>query len=1187
VKPVDPRLLPHLAPARVPLAGAVLGGTVAGALVVAQAFAVAWLVTALLDRDAAGSGRAALTVLAVTSGRAAAGWVVDAASARASSAVVTELRRKVVAAALALGSTQLSRRRSGELGLLATRGVAAVDPYLTRYLPALVLAAVLPGLTVVAIATQDLLSAVIVVVTLPLVPVFAILVGMATRDRAERQWRVLSQLSGHFVDVVRGLPTLVVFRRAEVQGRTIRQVTDRYRRATNETLRLAFASSAVLELVATLSVALVAVTVGLRLSSGSLELFTALVVLLLAPEAYWPLRRVGAEFHAAAEGTATFEAVDSLLTEAANAGGVDGRGLASAGRGLRPSDREAGLAVSASQARPPRLALTPSRTGGRYPHSEGEPGHGAAPVVELLDVTVAYSARSAPVLRAFSASIPARGVTAVTGPSGAGKSTLLQVLTGELVPSQGEVVVGGATLAEVGPEGLRGWQERVAWLPQRPWLLPGSVRDNVRLGRPDATDADVWAALERVGLADLVRSRDAGLELEVGEDGLTLSAGERARLALARVVVSRREVVLLDEPSAHLDPATEEVVAQTLTWLGQRCSVVVVAHRDRLVEIADHVITVPTPADQAPAPADPSRPEGFSRRFAREATSRPLVASPPANGSTPTAPDPSPTHDPARSSVRLRLWTGTVLGALAAASGVALTATAGWLIARAAEHPPVLMLMVAIVGVRTFGVGRPVLRYAERLVSHDAALRMLADRRANVYDVLVPLVPGRLGRERGDVLTSIVDDVDAVVDQQLRVHAPLLTFALVSGLAVLVTAWVLPAAALVVVTMTALGGGVAFAVARTGAASAERDHVEARARLGARMVQTLQGAADLRMWQAQADASRLALEESRTLTSAQERSARAVAAGRLVSLLAAGAGVTLTAQVGLPALERGTVSGPMLALLVLLPLALLEVLTPVADAAAVSVRAAAARHRLTDLLSQRPAVTATPHPQPRPADTTVDLDGVTAGWGPTPVLTGLDLTLHPGSRVGVVGPSGSGKSTLAALLLRFLDPQSGRVTLGGTDVRALSLDDVRRTTVLVDDDPHVFASTLRENLRLARPGADDGDLRAALEVVSLGPWLDGLPDGLDTALGEGAAQVSGGERARIGLARAVLADPDVLVLDEPTAHLDTATARAVATDLLEAGGARTIVWITHTEVGLDRMDRVLDLDEDAVPLLTG
>jgi len=301
----------------VPLAGVVVAGVASGGLLVAQAFAVAALVTGLFegaaDQDWSAAQTAAVALGAVTIGRAVTSWVVDVLAARASAVVTTKLRRRVLTAALSLGPAALSRQRSGDVALLSTRGVAAVDPYLTRYLPALLLAATLPVLTVLAIATQDLWSAVIVVTTLPLVPIFAVLIGLSTRDRAQRQWRTLSALSGHFVDVMRGLPTLVVYRRAKAQSTSIRAITERYRRATNDTLKLAFASSAVLELVATLSVALVAVTVGLRLSAGSLDLGTALVVLLLAPEAYWPLRRVGAEFHAAAEGTATFEAVDELL----------------------------------------------------------------------------------------------------------------------------------------------------------------------------------------------------------------------------------------------------------------------------------------------------------------------------------------------------------------------------------------------------------------------------------------------------------------------------------------------------------------------------------------------------------------------------------------------------------------------------------------------------------------------------------------------------------------------------------------------------------------------------------------------------------------------------------------------------------------------------------------------------------
>ncbi len=406
----DTRVLPHLRPARAALVGVVLGSAVGGLLLVAQAFALASLVTnAVQGGDLRGPG---LGVLAVFALRAVTGWLTDLSAATASGRVGTALRGRLVAAALELGGGGLSRHRTGELTVLLTRGVAAVEPYLTRYLPALVLAVVLPPATLLAMASQDVPAALTAALTLPLVPVFAVLVGLATRDRADRQWRLLSSLSGHFLDLVRGLPTLVAYDRATAQGARIREVTERYRRATVDTLRLAFASSAVLELVATLSVALVAVLVGLRLATGGLDLETALVVLLLAPEAYWPLRRVGAEFHAAAEGTATFEAADALLTEA----------------------REA------HDARP----VTRLRTGG--------------PGVALRDVTVRYPGRTASALAGLSLHLAPRGLTAVTGPSGCGKSTLLAVLAGRLAPEAGEVLVDGTVTGDAtqlaGPGGL-------------------------------------------------------------------------------------------------------------------------------------------------------------------------------------------------------------------------------------------------------------------------------------------------------------------------------------------------------------------------------------------------------------------------------------------------------------------------------------------------------------------------------------------------------------------------------------------------------------------------------------------------------------------------------------------------------------------------------------------------------------
>ncbi|MGZ4465625.1 MAG: thiol reductant ABC exporter subunit CydC, partial [Nocardioides sp.] len=861
-----------------------------------------------------------------------------------------------------------------------------------------------------------------------------------------------------------------------------------------------------------LSVALVAVVVGLRLATGSLDLRTALVVLLLAPEAYWPVRRVGAEFHAAAEGTATFEAADALLAE---------------------TPREVAAGTSALP-----------RTGSLTLHGVG----------------VTYPGRSTPALAPVDATLPARGLVAVVGSSGAGKSTLLAALLGH-VPATGEIRLDGV---DVDPTSET-WRSRVAWVPQRPWLAPGTVRDNVLLGRRTASEAQIWLALEQVDLAEHVATLPDGLDSEVGEDGLGFSAGERARLVLARAVISDRPWVLLDEPTAHLDVVTETVIARTLVRLAETRAVVVVAHRDALVTLADLVVHV-EPATQpaaathrTPLPADPSRLPPESRRVEAEVTARP------------------------------RWWrgqaAGVVLGALATAAGVALTATAGWLIVRASEQPPVLVLMVAIVGVRTFGLARPVLRYVERLVSHDAALDALAEERARVYADLVPLVPGRLGpqRRRGEVLAGVVDDVDALVDRRLRVASPLWTAVLVLSGTVALAALVLPQAGVLLGLTGAVGALLAFGVPRRVAWRAEPDFVAARGALSDRVTTALEGAADLTAWQATDRAADDVARSGARMAAAAERSTRGVAAGRALATLAAGAGVLGVVAVGHDVVGSA-VSAPMLALLTLLPLALLDAVLPLADAGALEVRTAAAGRRLARLRDTAPAVTSPAEPLAPPVGVDLAAQGVSAGWGGSDVLRGIDLTLARGARVAVVGPSGSGKSTLAALLVRYLDPSAGRVELGGHDLRDLALDDVRRTALLLDE-PHVFASDVAENVRLARPDATDAEVEAALRSARLGDWLDGLPAGLATPLGDGAAGLSGGERTRLGMARALLADTPVLVLDEPTAHLDTGTAQAVTADLL-APGPRSVVWITHGRAGLDAVDTVLDLGVDGTARTT-
>lgn len=417
MKPIDPRLLRYARATRLFLAAVVALGTVGAALVITQAMLIAEVVVGGFEDGLTVPGlRTPLILLvAVALGRGLVSWLTELAAYRASAAVKSELRRRLLDRAAALGPDWLSGQRTGSLVALATRGVDALDDYFARYLPQLGLAVVVPVAVLARIVTEDWVSAAIIVVTLPLIPLFMILIGWATQSRMDRQWQLLSRLSGHFLDVVAGLPTLKVFGRAKAQAESIRTITSQYRRATLRTLRIAFLSSFALELLATLSVALVAVTIGMRLVHGELDLYTGLVVLILAPEAYLPIRQVGAQYHAAAEGLSAAEEIFAILETEPRAGGTTDV--------------------------PPSLRL------------------------ELERVTVRHEGRAEPSLDGASLVVDEGETVALVGPSGVGKSTLLNVVLGFKAPDEGRIRVGGVDLATLAPER---WRERIAWVPQRP-----------------------------------------------------------------------------------------------------------------------------------------------------------------------------------------------------------------------------------------------------------------------------------------------------------------------------------------------------------------------------------------------------------------------------------------------------------------------------------------------------------------------------------------------------------------------------------------------------------------------------------------------------------------------------------------------------------------------------------------------
>jgi ATP-binding cassette subfamily C protein CydC len=556
-----------------------------------------------------------------------------------------------------------------------------------------------------------------------------------------------------------------------------------------------------------------------------------------------------------------------------------------------------------------------------------------------------------------------------------------------------------------------------------------------------------------------------------------------------------------------------------------------------------------------------------------------------------TTPHSQETPDAVGPEIRAARTTGTtgatraivgagLLGGIATTSGIALTATSGWLIVRASERPAILLLLTAIVAVRAFGMARPAFRYWERLHSHDSALADLADRRTSTYERLIPLTPARLGRRgRADLLTGVVDDLSDVVDAQVRFTVPVLSVLVASAVTTVVLAILCPVAGMVVAAMATLTAPILILGWRLETDS-QQTLLRARAELSRVTALVSGNAGELRAIGARDQAQKWLVTAHADLRQAAGRQSRgrAMAAGLLLLLTAAGA-VAMTIAI-LPGVGR-TLSTPVAALLVLTPIALGDAFSTLPEAARALARSQASARRLRMLLDQQPAVCTTGiQPLETPAGTPprISVSALTAAWaGITPQVGPLDLQIEPGTRLAITGPNGCGKSTLLAVLARTLDPDRGSYHLGGQDAVTLELGQSRTMFAVLDDEPHLFASTVRANLALARPGSADSDLIESLDRAGLATWFTELSQGLSTIIGAGGRGLSGGERARLGLARALLSERPVLLLDEPVAHLDHATADAVMDDVTRSATGQSVIMVSHRRDGLTGFDRVIDL----------
>jgi thiol reductant ABC exporter CydD subunit len=542
VRRLDPRLIERAAAVRRLLAVDVLAGVAAALLVLAQAVLLARVVSGAFHGASPATLRTDLVLLALAfAGRGALAWSFEYAGRRAAHSVLSELRGELVERRLRGQPRSADGAEEGEIVAAAVQGVDGLEAYFARYLPQLVLACVVPVAVVAFVAAIDFRSALLMLATLPLVPVFMWLIGRYTEERTRERWLALRLLSSHFLDVVRGLPTLRAFNRARSEAAKLEDVGERYRQATMGTLRVAFLSGSVLELAATLGVALVAVTVGVRLVGGGLGLEAGLTVLVLAPELYLPLRRLGAEYHASADGLAVAERILGLLE-------------------APPAVRDEGT----------RAAPDP-----------------AVAVVRFERVSFRYPGRAEPVLDGFELELRAGETVALVGASGAGKSTVADLLLRLAEPEAGRITVDGVDLADCR---AGSWRERLAWVPQRPAIVRGTVADNIRLADPSATDERVREAAVLAGADAFVRRLPAGYATELGDGGRTLSAGEHRRIALARAFLRSASLVVLDEPTADLDGESAAIVAEALERHRPGRTVLVIAHRPELVRHADRIV---------------------------------------------------------------------------------------------------------------------------------------------------------------------------------------------------------------------------------------------------------------------------------------------------------------------------------------------------------------------------------------------------------------------------------------------------------------------------------------------------------------------------------------------------------------------------------------------------------------------
>ena len=1218
----DRRLLQQLVLVRGRFILTILLGALIGLLVIAQAAFLSHIIARVFLEGAALGGvwNSLIALLAIMAARAALAWASEVSAFQIAAHIKTELRERIFTHLMALGPAYVRGERTGELVNTAFEGVETLEAYYSQYLPQLVLAAIVPLSILVFVFPLDFLSGLVLLLTGPLIPFFMILIGKAADALARRQYADLSVMSAHFLDVLQGLATLKMFGRSRAQIDTIARVSQRFRDATLSVLRVSFLSAFALEMIATISTAIIAVEIGLRLLYGQVQFEQAFFVLVLAPDFYAPLRLLGTRFHMGMSGVAAgariFEILETPLPS----------GMKHELKPPESNSADSKVADLRSLVKHPRSSKTLSEANGEAERGidlEGPAKKAPTPFVTFQDVHYAY-ADDRPALKGVSFSIEKGQHVALVGPTGAGKSTVVSLLLGFIQPTRGKIMMDGDVRAD---QSSAAHGPHIVWVPQTPYLFNESVADNIRLGQPDASMDAVIRAAQLAHADEFIRALPQGYTTVVHERGARLSAGQAQRIALARAFLALQDdsLLILDEATLNLDVENQAHIQDAIERLLQDQTALIITHRLNTIERADQIIVLENGrvaeigthrslmqmsgaySRLVAGKSDIQAGEYESQVWGTRSKASSLVESPIPNLYSPISTLQSPIstlHSPTPGRVSrstffrlLRLaapykwWIAlaALVGSLTIGSSIGLMATSAFILASAALHPSIADLAVPIVAVRFFGIARGAFRYLERYISHYVNLSLLARLRVWFYSAIEPLAPARLLVYRsGDLLSRIVGDIETLQNFYVRVLAPPLVAVLVAAFMAAFLWGYSPNMAIVVLLFMALVG-IAFPVAaRWMSRETNQRVVHVRSQLNAQLVDSLQGIADLVAFGRAGTQIELINVSSRELVRLQSRMASIAGLFNAAGSLLVHAALFSTLLIAILLVSDGQLNGVYLPVLALAVLSSFEGTLALPVAFQYLETNLQAAQRLFEIADQSTAgvITVASKESQSPISNlfSVSFDNVSFRYAPGEALAldRVSFDLRAGKRLAIVGLSGAGKSTIVNLLLRFWELQAGRISVAGRDAKDYTPDEMRACFAVAPQPTHLFNASIRDNLLIARPAATEAEIVRAAKLAQVHDFIAALPQAYGTRVGEQGLQLSGGERQRIAIARALLKDAPILLLDEPTANLDPLTERALLSALDAAMDRHTVLMITHRLIGLEAFDEILLLQDGRV-----